>query len=251
MSDRQAMDGVLRRYMSDAPAHGSATDAVTNALREAILDGTLPPSTWLREDELARQLRVSRTPVREALRRLSDENLTEHVAHRGSVVSAMSLDDILAVYMVRETLEGLAARMTAARQPAGIVESLTSVYRKMIFATEARDGRALSEANREFHRLLREGSGNSYLERYLAQASQAIRRFRQSSHEESARAREALAEHKAIIEAIGAADPELAARRAAEHMRNAKEVRVQTVLSLGGPSSVGESRSDPRSSGAC
>ena len=96
----------LRQYLEDVPRHGSTTDAVTEALREAILDGSLAPSTWLREDDLAQQLRVSRTPVREALRRLSDEQLTVRSAHRGSMVAPMSLDDILAVYAVREALEG-------------------------------------------------------------------------------------------------------------------------------------------------
>src|ERR1700753_2242511 len=108
--------GPLSRYLAAQPQRGSASDAVTNALREAILDGTIAESTWLREEDLARELSVSRTPVREALRRLSDERLTNRVANRGSIVAPMTLDEVLAVYVVRESLEGLAARTVAQRR---------------------------------------------------------------------------------------------------------------------------------------
>src|SRR5688500_8283606 len=106
-----ATDGLalLIQHMPSMPNRGSTSDDVTSAVREAILDGTLPPSTWLREHDLAAALQVSRTPVREALMRLADEHLVERVANRGSVVRPMTLEEVLAVYMVRETLEGLAA----------------------------------------------------------------------------------------------------------------------------------------------
>jgi DNA-binding GntR family transcriptional regulator len=222
----------LRAFLKAVPAHGSTTDAVTDALREAILDGRLAPSTWLREDDLARQLQVSRTPVREALRRLSDEHLAVRAAHRGTLVAPMGLDDILAVYLVRETLEGLAARMTAQRQPHGTVEALTSVHHKMIAAADLGDTAALAKLNLDFHRALREGSGNSYLDRFLTQVEHAVRRFGRTTFQAPGRTVTALAEHGAIIEAVAAADPDLAAERAAEHMRRAREVRVQEVLGL-------------------
>ncbi len=220
----------LRTYLDATPVHGSTTDAVTDALREAILAGALPPSTWLREDDLARQLQVSRTPVREALRRLSDEQLTVRAAHRGTLVAPMSLDDLLAVYAVRETLEGLAARMTALRQPAGTVEALAGVHHRMVAAAEIDDVAALEHLNLQFHRLLREGSGNSYLDRFLTQVEHAVRRFGRSTYATPGRTSSALEEHSGIMEAIAAADSDLAAARAAEHMRRAREVRIQAIL---------------------
>lgn len=222
----------LRPHLNGAPPHGSATDAVTDALREAILDGRLPPSTWLREDELARHLNVSRTPVREALRRLTDENLTVRTAHRGTIVAQMSLEDIVAVYLVRESLEGLAARMTAARRSPGVVEALLAVHSQMIAAAAASDTKALATLNLAFHRVLREASGNAYLDRFLTQVEHAVRRFGRATYEYPDRTQAGLAEHQAIIEAVAAADADLAAKRAAEHMRNAREVRVQMALSM-------------------
>jgi DNA-binding GntR family transcriptional regulator len=222
----------LRQHLEEVPQHGSTTDAVTDALREAILDGSLPPSTWLREDELATQLRVSRTPVREALRRLGDEHLTVRSAHRGSMVAPMSLDDVLAVYAVREALEALAARMTAARQPPGVVETLLDVHSRMSDAVERGDFGLARQLNFEFYRAIRDGSGNTYLQRFLQQVEHAIRRFSSSTLDSPARAAEVLTEHKGIIEAVAAGDPDLAAQRAAELVRRAREVRIQRISGI-------------------
>lgn len=220
----------ISRYLSEVPAHGSLTDAVTNALREAILDGVLAPSTWLREDEIAGELKVSRTPVREALRRLTDERLTERAPNRGTIVAPMTLDEVLAIYPVRQNLEGLAARMVAFRQPSGLLGKLLATQERMATAVEAADLLMLVSVNLDFHRLLRGGCGNIYLERFLLHIENAVRRFGRSTYETPGRAAEALAEHAEIIDAIAKSDPDRAADAAINHMRRAQEVTIQTVL---------------------
>jgi DNA-binding GntR family transcriptional regulator len=100
-------------YVREMPERGHTTDRVVHVLREAILDGVLPPLSWLRESELAQELSVSRTPVREALRRLSAEGLVTITANQGATVTPMTIEEILEVYVVRENLEGLAARLAA------------------------------------------------------------------------------------------------------------------------------------------
>ncbi len=208
--------------------HGSTTDDVTNALREAILDGSLPPSSWLREQDLAALLHVSRTPVREALRRLADEELVERSANRGCRVRAMSLDDVLAVYVVRESLESLAARTAAARRPEGLVGQLTDLHERM------RQGEAppsvLAGLNLEFHRAIRTATSNAYLERFLTQVEHAVRRFGHSSFENPARVAEILEEHEAIISAIADGDAERAERAASQHMRRARDARIERLV---------------------
>jgi DNA-binding GntR family transcriptional regulator len=222
----------LREHLEQVPQHGSTTDVVTDALREAILDGSLPPSAWLREDDLAAQLRVSRTPVREALRRLGDEHLTVRVAHRGSMVAPMTLDDVLAVYAVREALESLAARITATRRPAGIVESLVEVNNQMSAAVKKKDFVEARRLNFKFHRLLREGTGNPYLQRFLLQVEHAVRRFGVSTIDAPGRAAEMIAGHQGIIEAVASGDPDSAAQRATELVRRDREVRIQQISGL-------------------
>jgi DNA-binding GntR family transcriptional regulator len=224
----------LRSYLV-ASAHGDTTDAVTDALREAVLSGALPPSTWLRERELAGALAVSRTPVREALRRLSDEGLTVRVPNRGTAIAPMSVDDILSVYTVRESLEGLAARAVALRRPPGLVDALSAVHQEMSaihgeLAAGGGDRATLFRLNLDFHRLLREGSGNPYLERFLTQVEHSVRRFGRSAYESADRVGETLKEHYAILGAIGAGDADEAERQACAHMRRSREVRLAHIM---------------------
>jgi DNA-binding GntR family transcriptional regulator len=220
----------LSSYMRSALDYGSTTDVVTDALREAILDGVLPPSSWLREDELATELNVSRTPIREALRRLADQHLAVRLTNRGTIVAPLSLDDILAVYLVREQLEGLAARLAALRIPQGLLTSLLETHELMVAAAPQLDVAALAALNLKFHRLLREASANTYLDRFLVQVEHAVRRFGHSTYESPSRLQETLDEHRAIIDAIASGDPEAAAERATEHMRHARDARIRSIL---------------------
>lgn len=220
----------LPGYLTEGPRRGRTTEAITDALREAILDGVMGPSVWLREDELARVFKVSRTPVREALRRLADEGLAVKTVNHGTVVAPLSLDDILALYVVREDLEGLAARLAAVRCPVGLVEQLDDVGRRMEQAAAEKDVATLSRLNLEWHRVLRVGASNSYLDRFLAQVEHAVRRLPSSTLSQPGRGEEAVHEHDAVTRAIAAGDADAAERLARAHMRRAREIRVSVLL---------------------
>ncbi|MQA10372.1 MAG: FCD domain-containing protein [Pseudonocardiaceae bacterium] len=220
----------LQRYYRGAPSRGRTTDAVTDALREAILDGALSPSSWLREDDIATTFEVSRTPVREALRRLADEGLAVKTAHHGTVVAPMSFDDILALYVVRENLEGLAARLAAVRRPSGVVESLHAVHQRMVKAVKRADTPEMVKQNLEFHRQFRMAAGNPYLERFLTQVEHAVRRLPASTYAHPGRPDTALDEHQAIMDAITSGDGDAAERAAKRHMQQARSVRLTVLL---------------------
>ncbi len=212
------------------PRHGETVDAVTHVLREAILDGTLSPSSWLREAELASALSVSRTPVREALRRLTLEGLVVATPHQGSVVSSLSIDDILHVYTVRETLEGLAARLAASKRSEQELNELNETLRRMQDVPPESNPRELSRLNLVFHRVIRRAAGNQYLDHFLTQVEHSVRRFRHTTYEYPGRAEESLEEHRCIVAAIAAGDPVMAEKWAVSHMRRAREVRIQMLL---------------------
>lgn len=234
-SDPSALEP-LRQYLVSPPERGRTTEAVSEALREAILDGVLAPSTWLREDEIAAVLEVSRTPVREALRRMADEGLAVKVAHHGTVVAPMKLEDILALYVVRENLEGLATRLATLRQQPGLVADLESLHEEMadlVNTSETVAGdvaKRLAALNLKFHGRIRESCGNLYLDRFLSQVEQAIRRLQPTSLAAPGRTGAALDEHVAIIEAIRSGDPAAAEENAKAHMRNAREVRLSMLI---------------------
>jgi DNA-binding GntR family transcriptional regulator len=231
----QSRDGadrttLLLQHMPSVPNRGSTSDDVTSALREAILDGTLPPSTWLREHDLAAALGVSRTPVREALTRLADEHLVDRVANRGAVVRPMTLEEVLAVYMVRETLEGLAARTAALHQSPELIAQLRNIHEQMVTAASGTSSSLLAALNLEFHRAIRQSTRNPYLERFLEQVEHAVRRFGRTTYERPERTQESLTEHAEMIEAIASGDPVAAQRSASEHMRRARGARIEMVV---------------------
>lgn len=223
----------LSSYLRLVPERGNSTDVVADALREAILDGAIEPGTWLREDSIARELGVSRTPVREALRLMADEGLVSKTAHSGCIVATLTFDDILALYVVRGELEALAARLAAQRRPEGLIEELRQVHEEMVGCVARGTLDALPDLNLQFHRKLRMAAGNSYLERILLQVEHAVRRLRESTLSKPSRAEEALEEHRAILEAIARQDGEAAAKAAQVHMLHARDARIRAILPSG------------------
>jgi DNA-binding GntR family transcriptional regulator len=206
---------------------GSMTEGVTDALREAIISGALPPDTWLREDEVALSLDVSRTPVREALQRLTEEGLTRRVANRGTIVAPMTTEELVQVYSVWEALEALAARDAAGRHRADVVEQMLEVHTRML---KSSDPGELAELNLEFHRMLRRASGNPLLERFLQNVEHAVRRFPIVAFSDPESTRHALDDHQAILDAIAAGDPDAAQRAGAAHMQHVRRMRVEQLI---------------------
>ncbi len=209
---------------------GQTSDTVADIVREAILDGVLTPGTWLREAELAQELSVSRTPIRDALRSLAAEGLLTLHANQGAVVAAMTADDIVELYAIRETLEGMAARLAARRASPRVLDNLHGLLSEMARAGQERQFRELSDLNLDFHRSVRQATANRYLDRCLTDVEHAVRRFRYATYELPGRVADSLAEHSAIAEAIGARDPESAAREAMAHMRRLAELRLRMLL---------------------
>ena len=216
----------LSRFMKDSPTHGRATETVTDALVEAIISGYLPPGTWLREGEVAAELHVSRTPVREALRRLADAGLAVKHAHQGTVVAGVSVEDVIALYAVREPLEATVARFSATRRTDRVVADLRAAQQRMSDAAERDDAESMAAANLAFHRVMSDATGNVYLQRFMLQIENALRRLPSTTYSSPSRRRTVLAEHGAIIEAIDAGDADAASQAAALHMRNSREVRL-------------------------
>lgn len=162
---------------------GVGTQATTQRrvhaeLRSRILEGSIPPGAWIRQEELAAELAVSRMPVREALSLLGEEGLVELLPHRGARVPALSLEELEEIYAARMGLEGLAARHAARLIDAGALEALRLELPRLAALCAAGDPRVYLREDRAFMlncyaaagrpRLIREvESLREHAERYL------------------------------------------------------------------------------------
>lgn len=194
-----------------------ASDRAYERLRGDILDWRLEPGAMLAEVEQASRLGVSRTPVREALARLLADGLVEQGA-RGLVVSAASVDDVVALFEVREALETQAAALASRRRERAVFEALRDEFRDAGHLI-ARPGReAYYDLIRRFDEAVDDAVGNAYLVGELRGLRTHLARIRRLAIDNSARLTDAAAEHLLIVQAIVDGDPDLARSATAVHL---------------------------------
>jgi DNA-binding GntR family transcriptional regulator len=206
------------------PGEKPAVD-VYHQLREAIVTGELAPGAPLIEMNLAAQYGVSRTPVREALRRLEQDGLVEH-GKRGMQVRTRSPEEILEIYEVRITLEGAAARAAADRHTALDLLRIEQIHETMV-AASTEDPERLASANRRFHEAMWSMSHNATLIDLLERLHAHLLRYRETTLSYPGRWSAVLDEHRQLIEAIKAGDRDRAGRIAEEHMTEARTIRLR------------------------
>lgn len=190
----------------------------------AIDDGTYRPGDRLVESELADRFGVSRTPIREALQRLETQSLLTRDG-RSLIVASLDHNQLAELYVVRAALEGLAARLAA--QHASPEE--VRVLREMVEDDRALidNPRALSRANKRFHKQIHLASHNRFLVQQLDLVHRSMALLATTSLEAEGRGRAAMDEHHTIVEAIARADGEAADKALREHISKAFETRLK------------------------
>jgi len=196
----------------------SRTEAVLDAVKHAILTGRLTPGQPLIETELAAQLGVSKTPVREALKTLAGAGLVTMSPYKGA--SVRMVDDALAhsVYDIRVLLEPEAVRRSAARGGAG-ANSWETAQAALDAADRATNRADRQQANREFHRTLYAGCGNDLMVGILDGLRDQTALVSTAVWTRNATWEQEAAEHRAILEAIRAGRADVAASLLEEHIR--------------------------------
>lgn len=143
---------VIMEPRSTAPLKSAPLrDAISDEIRSRIFSGALPPGTRLVERDLAREFNVSRFPIREAVRMLTQEGIVESLPTRGSVVKVITQDEVQAIFDVREALESLAARLAATRVAQGAHNTLPDYVHAARVALTINDRDAAAQANTQFH----------------------------------------------------------------------------------------------------
>jgi DNA-binding GntR family transcriptional regulator len=188
-------------------------------LRADILSGALPPGSELQEVALSRTLGVSRGPIREAIGRLAAEGLVTVRPRRGAIVRALSTEEFLEAYQVREALEVMAVRLAVPRLTEDDLAVLGAYIDEMTACAERADTQGFFEANTGFHRTFFDVSGNRMLTDLYRGLCSQIDRYRLRSLELRGNVQRSIAEHKAILRAARAGDLERAVHLVSEHIR--------------------------------
>ncbi len=195
-------------------------EVVFEYLRSAILSGELKPGERLMEVTIADQLGVSRTPVREAIRKLEKENFVIMIPRKGAYVADLTKTDILEVLEIRVELEGFSAALAARRRSDEELEALGSVIERFNEAMMNRDTKKMIECDNEFHSLIFTASKNQRLIDIILDLHDQFQRFRLVYFNEFTNFQEIQQSHGKIFEAILNHDSETARKNAEEHVEN-------------------------------
>ena len=198
-------------------------EVVYETLREAIKTGSLTPGERLMEIQLAEELGVSRTPVREAIRKLELERFVVMIPRRGTYVANLSLKDINEVFEIRAAVDGLAAGLAAERITEEELEQLERLLVEIADHIEQHDNEKIVATDEAFHDILYRASRNERLVGIIYNLREQFTRFRSVSINYPGRLQNTLEEHRQLVEAIAQRDADLAQQKARDHIENAEQ----------------------------
>ncbi len=197
---------------------GSLAQRVYTSLRQAILSLAYPPGTTIRKAAICQELGVSRSPVSEAIARLSNEGLVDVIPQSGTRVSLLSLDEIREAAFTREALEMAAAEKVAREHTEDQLAQLTRNVRLQRLLVEDHDFTGFYEADEAFHARIMEFTGYPGIASTVETISLKLKRPRILLLPETGRPMETIGEHEAILEAIRSRDPSAAREAMRYHL---------------------------------
>jgi len=223
----QALVRLVRKKREGGGESRSLSHKAYAALRQAIQEGVLGASTHLTEVDVAAWLGMSRTPVREAMRRLESEGLLLNEPFRGAVVVTLGAEDIRELYAVRELLEVEAAGACADKATATQIAAMRSLVDGEADAID--DPRALIDINRRLHQSICDGAHNRFLQKALATIQSSFALLGKSNLLSPERARASHRQHVALLSAIVSRDRKAAEGAARSHVRNSMDYRLKEL----------------------
>lgn len=204
-------------------------EAVCETLRDAIRRGILEPGERLMEVQLADELGISRTPVREAIRKLEQEGYVIMMPRRGTYVSDVSVSDVKEIFEIRSALESLATGLAARRIEPEELETLQNLLIEIEGYIKKNDIDKIVETDIKFHGLLYQVSRNERLVAIISNLKEQLARFRTLSMSYPGRLQETLEEHSDMVEAIANGDVSAARDAAEHHMERAEKTLLKAM----------------------
>ena len=211
----------------DIQNHRPLREMVYEELKMQILTGTIIPGTRMMEVELAEEMGVSRTPIREAIRKLEKEGLVTIEPRRGAYASQISTDDMVEILEVRQNMEGLAAFFAASRMKPEQMRELEDVSKKYNQAVADGNMQDMITYDTRFHRIIVESCNNKFLVQMIEQLQELVLRFRYIYYDNFRRAENMPEEHQTILEAIENGDADAARQAADIHIDRLKDLIIR------------------------
>lgn len=207
-------------------------DVVFNTLRQAILTGELKPGERLMEIHLANRLGVSRTPIREAIRKLELEGLVTMIPRRGAEVAQITEKSLKDVLEVRRALDALCVELACDRISAGELKELSDACDAFETATKTKDTKKIAQADVALHDIIVKATDNSRLVQLVNNLSEQMYRYRFEYLKDETSHEQLIKEHRIMFEGIRDKDKETAARTAKLHIDNQqnsimKQIRLE------------------------
>ena len=204
-------------------------DVVFNTLRRAILTGQLKPGERLMEVHLANKLGVSRTPIREAIRKLELEGLVIMIPRRGAEVARITEKSLKDVLEVRRALDALSVELACDRITEEDMERLLQACQDFEKAAKGKDASVIAKADVALHDIIVEATGNQRLAQLVNNLSEQMYRYRFVYIKEESKHDMLVAEHREIYESIASRDKERAARAAKLHIDNQEKSIIRQI----------------------
>jgi DNA-binding GntR family transcriptional regulator len=205
-------------------------DVVFENLREAIVEGKVKPGQRLMEVQLAEQLGVSRTPVREAIRKLELEGLVIMLPRKGAYVANMSLKDIIDVLEIRASVEGLAASLASERISPEDIKKLEAILKDFEQSAAGSDVETLLKKDVEFHECIFKATKNKKLHQLINSLWEQVYRFRVTYISDYDSTVDIARDHKLILDAIKKGDNEMAKKHATEHIEKIEHFMIERTM---------------------
>jgi DNA-binding GntR family transcriptional regulator len=208
----------------DIQSHRPLREIVYEELRNLILTGKIKPGTRMMEIELAEDMGVSRTPIREAIRKLEKEGLVVIEPRKGAYASEVSVKDMVDILEVRANLEGLAAYLAAERMTEPEKKALEDIKERFKAAVIEGNMADMISLDTRFHHMIVESSKNNHLIHMVEQLQELVLRFRYIYYKDFKRAEDMIPEHKQIFEEIANGNGANARFEAFNHIDKLKDM---------------------------
>lgn len=204
-------------------------EQVAQSLRQMLVEGQVPPGAKLNERALSEVLKVSRTPLREAIKMLAAEGLVELLPNRGAIALQLSEADILDTFEVMAGLEGQSGELAAQRITDAELAEIRAMHYEMMAAYTRRDLSTYYQLNSAIHRAINAAARNPVLTATYNQVNARLQALRFRSNQDGEKWKRAMQEHEQMIQALAAHDPVAMRAVLIAHLGNKRDVVIEQL----------------------